>query len=303
MTLHHGFEHTALLRGAYVSIGNFDGVHRGHRAIIELLAERAKTAGAPAVVVTFNPHPIQLLRPEQAPPNLSTLEQKAALLTQCGADAVVVIATDRALLSLSPAEFFEQILVGKLAARGMVEGPNFYFGRNRAGDIDTLRALCADRGMTLDIAEPIEVNGDVVSSSRIRAAIVDGRMAEAIAMLGHPYQIAGIVARGAGRGRGLGFPTANLEGITTLLPPDGVYGGHVMIDENRIRTAVHIGPNPTFDDARRKFEVHLIDFDGDLYDRPLEVHLTQRIRGSRKFADVEELRNQLRTDIAAIRSH
>lgn len=302
MSLNYGIDSTEHLRGGYVAIGNFDGVHRGHRGIAGLLVERARADDVPAVVVTFDPHPIRLLRPEVAPPSLTTVEQKVALLQGCGVDAVAILPTDRALLSMSPAEFFENVLVEEFDPRGLVEGPNFQFGKDRAGDIAALRSLCDEGGRTLDIATPVEFEGEVVSSSRIRRSIADGEMERAVEMLGHPYGVVGTVARGAGRGRTLGFPTVNLEGIETLMPPDGVYGGRVRIDGTDYLAAVHIGGNPTFDDDGRKFEAHLIDFEGDLYDRQLEVALEHRVRGSRRFENPESLREQLQADIAEIRT-
>lgn len=302
MQLLHGFPTPSDSRRGIVAIGNFDGVHRGHGGIVSLLVERAGEDDAPAVVVTFDPHPIRLLRPEHAPPSLTTVEQKAALLGDHGVDFVVVMPTDRELLSLSPQEFFERVIAGEFEARGLVEGPNFRFGKDRAGDIETLRTLCESRGMTLDVAPPIEIEGGIVSSSRIRELVAAGEIAEAVELLGHPYGIVGTVSRGAGRGASLGFPTANLDGIETLIPPDGVYGGRAEIEGASYIAAVHIGGNPTFQDARRKFEVHLIGYRGDLYGRELEVQLTMRVRGSRQFADAEELRMQLLRDIKEIQA-
>jgi riboflavin kinase/FMN adenylyltransferase len=302
MTLLHGFERPQSYRGGYVAIGNFDGVHRGHQQMTSLLADRARAAGVPAVALTFDPHPVELLRPGQVPPRLSTIEWKAELLTRYGADVVIAYPTDRALLNLSPREFFDRIVLDRLDARGLVEGPNFFFGHNRAGDVRTLAQLCEAAGRTLDIVEPVRVGGDLVSSSRVRALVESGQMSEAVELLGHPYRITGLVAHGDERGRELGWPTANLADVPTLLPADGVYAaiGHTgddHCDRGRFPAAVHVGPNATFGQSDRRVEVHLIGFDGDLYGQRLSVDFLARIRGTQKFDSADALRVQLDQDV------
>lgn len=302
MQLFHGFEESAACRGGFVSIGNFDGVHRGHQRILGVLVDRARSAGVPAVVLTFDPHPIQLLRPGQVPPRLSTLERKASLLDRSGVDVVIAYPTDRALLDLSPEQFFEQIVRKELDARGLVEGPNFCFGRNRSGDVTMLSRLCEAFGILLDVVPPLEIDGRVVSSSTIRTLILDGKLAEAANLLGHPYRIRGRVVRGADRGRSIGFPTANLEDVTTLLPSDGVYAGRVDYQGQRLSAAIHLGPNPTFSETGRKLEIHVLDFSGDLYGQELEVDLLARLRDTARFEDVAALRQQLEQDLDAVRA-
>lgn len=301
MTLQRGFENPEAYRGGFVSIGNFDGVHRGHQKIASVLVERARKAGVPAVVLTFDPHPISLLRPGQAPPGLSTVERKAELLEKCKVDCVIAYRTDANLLSLSPVQFFEQIIKGELNARGLVEGPNFFFGHDRSGDITTLRHLCESANISLEIVHSMMVSDQMISSSLIRARISEGDIASAVEWLGHPYQIEGRVGTGAKRGRELGFPTANLEGVTILLPPDGVYAGTASIDGTVHPAAVHLGPNPTFGELHRKLEVHVVDYSGDLYGKTLAVDLLDRVRGVVRFNGVEELRRQLTSDIEKVR--
>jgi len=304
MKLLHGFDPDAGYRRGFVAIGNFDGVHRGHQQMISVLVAQARRDDAPAVALTFNPHPLRLLRPKESPPSLTTLPTKAKLLDDCGVDFVVVMPTTRDLLMLQPEEFFERVLIAEFEARGAVEGTNFRFGRNRAGDVNTLRQLCHDCGMSLVVVPPVTVNGQTVSSSEIRRRIAEGELDDARELLGHPYRIQGTVARGAGRGEDLGFPTANLEGIETLLPGDGVYAAEAFFDDTTFPAtmfpaAVHVGPNPTFDNAERKFEVHLIGFEGNLYGRELDVDLLSRIRDVRRFDEPERLQEQLAKDIAA----
>jgi riboflavin kinase/FMN adenylyltransferase len=301
MVLLRSFEKTPLFRGGYVSIGNFDGVHRGHRKITERVRGLASADGVPAVIMTFDPHPLALLRPGHVPPSLTALEQKAELLEQAGATCVVAYPTDRKLLQLTPEEFFDAIIVAELRAKGIVEGPNFCFGKDRKGDIGTLQDLCRLRGVALQVVEP--VGGEsMVSSSAIRSLIDEGRLSEAVELLGHPYRLRGEVVGGARRGQAIGFPTANLARIETLLPRDGVYGGIARIDGRSFAAAINIGPNPTFGESQRKVEVHLIEFTGDLYGCWLDVDLLQRLRETRKFESREELVRQISQDVAAARA-
>ncbi|MBD3672311.1 MAG: bifunctional riboflavin kinase/FAD synthetase [Planctomycetaceae bacterium] len=297
-----GFGAADAYRGCVVAIGNFDGVHRGHQVMLERLKSHATKYGVPAVVFTFHPHPIKLLRPAQTPPPLSTLERKLELLEEYGVDVVIAYPTDRELLELSAEEFFQQIVCDELQARGMVEGPNFFFGKNRSGDIHRLAELCQRQQMFLEIVEPEKIDGLMISSSRIRELVSKGQIRAACELLGHPYQISGVVTKGAGRGRELGFPTANLTEIPTLLPPAGVYGGVGYLDSNSFSAAINIGPNPTFGDERLKVEVHLIGCQTDLYDQTVKVDLLGEIREVRKFATVDELKDQVQSDLRSAES-
>ena len=301
MKLLYGFDDPTAYHGAYVSIGNFDGVHRGHRTMIARLIELARRDGVPAVVMTFSPHPIEILRPHAAPPPLTTLERKAQLLAGCGVDCVIAYPTDRALLQLTPDEFFQSILLTQLRARGMVEGENFFYGHDRAGNVETLRAACESAGMSLDIITPVRLGSRVVSSSVIRKLVAEGDVAQAAELLGSRYQLRGRVVAGAARGRTIGFPTANLVDVATEFPKDGVYAGQVTWQKQPVRAAINIGGTPTFAEQQRKFEVHLIDFQGDLYDQILEVEFIDRLRDTRPFGSVEELVAQLRIDVAKVR--
>ncbi|MEM6655043.1 MAG: bifunctional riboflavin kinase/FMN adenylyltransferase [Planctomycetota bacterium] len=301
-------------RGGAVTIGNFDGVHRGHATIVAKLRERAAEAGGPSVVFTFDPHPVRLLRPEECPPPLTWTERKAELLAALGVDLMIAYPTDEALLRLSAREFFDQIVRGLLDARAMVEGPNFYFGRNREGTIDLLGEFAGDAGMSLDIVQPLRAAAHglkaaavapdadaegLVSSSRIRKLIQSaGDVGLARQMLTAPYRLRGIVTHGAGRGAKIGFPTANLEGIDTLLPAHGVYSGLATIDRVRRPAAIHIGPNPTFGEGATKVEVHVIGQHDPLYGKAIEIDFLDRLRGVEQFADKDALVEQLRSDVA-----
>jgi riboflavin kinase/FMN adenylyltransferase len=285
-------------RGGAVAIGNFDGVHRGHVAIVKRLLERAKAVRGPALVFTFDPHPVRILRPDQCPPPLTWTERKAELLKANGVDWIVAYPTDEALLHLSAQEFFDKIVRGALDARAMVEGPNFYFGHNREGTIDRLQELTAAAGITLDVVPSVEVDGDLASSSRVRQLIAAGDLAAANRLLSQPYRIRGIVTHGAGRGAKIGFPTANLAGIDTLLPAPGVYAGRAWVGGERWPAAINLGTSPTFGDQSIRVEVHLIGDDESLYGQPMEVDFVARLRDIRPFPSVDALVEQLRSDVA-----
>jgi riboflavin kinase/FMN adenylyltransferase len=286
------------LRYGAVSVGNFDGVHLGHARIVERLIAAARRVKGPAVVFTFDPHPVRLLRPQECPPPLTWTDRKAELLAQLGVDALVAYPTDEALLRISAREFFEQIIRGRLAARAMVEGPNFCFGRGREGNIDTLRQFTAKAGMTLEVVEALRIEGEPVSSSRVRRLVAAGDVESAGRMLTRPYRIRGMVTHGVGRGAKLGFPTANLEAVDTLLPAQGVYAGAAYVGPERFAAAINLGPNPTFGEASVKVEVHLIEYHGSLYGQALEVEFLARLRGVRAFPDVKALQAQLTEDVA-----
>ena len=286
----------ALRRGA-VAIGNFDGVHLGHARIAERLVAKAERVGGPAVVLSFDPHPVQVLRPQLAPPPLVQTERKAELLAALGVDALIAYPTDAAFLQLTAAEFFDRIVRQRLEARAMVEGANFFFGRGRQGNVEVLRQFCAEAAVDLEVVEPLQCGGEVVSSSRIRRLLAEGDVALAGQMLTQPYRIQGTVSHGAGRGAQLGFPTANLAGVRTLLPAEGIYAGRAWADGSIWPAAVSLGPNPTFGEGGLKTEVHLIGYSGTLYDRALEVEFLARLRGIRKFASADELIAQMREDV------
>ncbi|MEX0643413.1 MAG: bifunctional riboflavin kinase/FAD synthetase [Pirellulales bacterium] len=285
-------------RGGAVAIGNFDGVHRGHIQIVHRLLERAAEVNGPAIVFTFDPHPVRLLRPDQCPPPLTWTERKAELLAGHGVDWIVAYPTDEALLALSPADFFQRIVRDTLAARALVEGPNFFFGHNREGTIDRLRELATTAGISLDVVPPVEVDGMLVSSSRVRDLLRAGNVEQARKLLAVPYRIRGLVTHGAGRGAKIGFPTANLEGIDTLLPAQGVYAGRAYLGAENYPAAINLGPSPTFGDATNRIEVHVVGLDDPLYGQPMEVDFLARLRDIRPFDSVDALVQQLHQDIA-----
>jgi riboflavin kinase / FMN adenylyltransferase len=291
----------AAVRGGAVAIGNFDGVHRGHAALAGELRERARAVPGPAVALTFDPHPRELLHPGQSLPPLTTPDDRSRLLHEAGADHVLILRATTALPALSAAEFFDQVIRDRLDARALVEGVNFGFGHNREGNIDTLARLCRPAGLALTVVPPLVVDGLAVSSSRVRAALLRGDVRETALLLGRPYRLHGTVGTGRRRGQALGFPTANLDRPPTLVPGDGVYAVRVRAAGTVWPGAANVGPNPTFGESARKVEAHLIGFAGDLYGQPLAVDFIHRLRDTRPFGGAAELVEQLRRDVEQAR--
>lgn len=286
------------LQGGVVAIGNFEGVHRGHCRLLAKLRERARQAGGPAVAVSFDPHPLSLLRPGSPPAPLLWADRKEEILAASGADRVAIFRTTPEFLQLTAEEFFQRIVVGGFRARGMVEGRNFGYGRGRAGNIDVLARQCASAGLFLDVVDVVVGQGESeVSSTRIRRELSHGRLREATDLLGRPHRVRGRVVKGDGRGAAIGFATANLADVDVLTPAEGVYAGQSVWEGKVHPAACNIGPNPTFGVADRKLEVHLVGFSGDLYGRELQVDLLQRIRGVRSFQGVDDLRRRIAEDV------
>jgi len=281
-----------------VAVGNFDGVHLGHAAIVERLRAAAARHGVPAVAVTFDPHPASVLRPAEAPVPLTTPERRAELLLHLGVDAVCVQPADAALMAVEAEEFFRRMLRDRLAAVAVVEGADFRFGARRRGDVALLGRLCAADGVELDVVDPVVVGGEPVSSSRLRGMIAEGRVADANRLMTAAYRLSGVVEVGARRGATIGFPTANLAEVATLLPALGVYAARARIAGRSHAVAVHVGPNATFGESRVSVEAHLVGFSGDLYGRRLDVDFLDRVRDTRRFASVEDLKAQLADDVA-----
>jgi riboflavin kinase/FMN adenylyltransferase len=280
-----------------VIIGNLDGVHRGHQAVLRQARAIADARGLSTVVLTFDPHPSQVLR-GAAPPRLATLERRIELLRRHGADEVVVEPFTPELAALSPERFATDLLSQRLGAKAVVVGENFRFGAHRAGDLDMLRALGKKLGFEVAAAEVAGDDRGPFSSTRVRDAILSGNIEEATRLLGRRHSLSGVVEGGDRRGRTIGFPTANLGGVTEVLPPHGVYA--VFAGEQP--GVMNIGLRPTVDGTTERIEVHLFDFEGDLYSKRLRVHLIGRIRPEMKFAGLDELKAQIAADAASARN-
>ena len=284
-------------RGGAVSLGKFDGVHLGHVAILKRLRAVADQHGLPAIAITFDPPPITILKPELVQTALCTLERKIELISELGLDAILVLKTGREFLQLTPTEFFKTVLQEKLDVRFLVEGSNFTFGNNREGTSQTLRNLCEGTNVSCDIFEPVIIQGNPVSSSRIRELLIEGNVEAAANLLTKPYRIRGTVAHGEHRGRTLGFPTANLEGTQTLLPKSGVYACVCEVNGLKYAAATHFGDNPTFGQPKRKIEVHIIDFEWDIYGETIDVDIIEKLRNISKFESAEQLVAQMHADV------
>lgn len=286
-----------------VTIGVFDGVHRGHQATIGHAVKRARESGLKSVVLTFDPHPSEVVRPGSHPAVLTEPRRKAELMAELGVDALCVVPFTLEFSRLSPEAFVHDVLVEHLHAAAIVVGENFRFGHKAAGDVALLRDLGRRWGFTVDGA-PLVSSGDVVfSSTYIRACVAAGDVAAAAEALGRPHRVEGVVVRGDQRGRKLGFPTANfLTSSHAAVPADGVYAGWVIRGGERLPAAASVGTNPTFSGEDRRVEAHILDFDGDLYGERLGLDLVANLRGQVKYDGVEPLIAQIKEDVAQTRA-
>ena len=286
------------MTGSVVTVGTFDGVHRGHHAVLAEIHRRAVSSGRRSMLVTFEPHPLEVVNPDAAPALLTTTTERLAALATSGIDRVMTLRFDRAMAALDPADFVDQVLLPRCDLRELVIGHDHGFGRGRQGDVATLQALGASRGFPVDVVAPVRLpDGLPVSSTAIRRAVTGGDLGAAARMLGRPYSVEGVVQRGERRGRELGFPTCNLAiEARKLLPPDGVYAVVVETPAGRFGGMMNQGHRPTFDDGRRLLETHLFGFEGVLYDRSISVQWVALLRDIRRFDSVASLRQQLEVD-------
>jgi riboflavin kinase/FMN adenylyltransferase len=282
-------------------VGTFDGVHLGHWSVLQEIARRAATTGRRSVLVTFDPHPLRIVRPEHAPPLLTTPLEKKEILAESGLEYAVFLSFTKELSKYEPRRFVEEVLIGRLGMEELVIGYDHGFGRDRSGDPDTLVAIGMELGFTVDVVPPVSVAGKAVSSSRIREAITNADMREARVCLGRPYSIRGVVVRGEGRGRGLGFPTANLRvgDRDKLIPPKGIYAVRAAVRGGVHVGALHLGPRPTFKGSPPTIELHLLDFDEDIYGEEIRVDFVRYLREILPFSTVAALVDQMREDVEA----
>lgn len=286
-----------------IAIGQFDGLHQGHQRVIAAAQRLADALGVSASVFTFIEHPRTILRPDRPVPQLTPWPEKLARLETLGLEACVAAHFTPDLAALSPEAFVTRILVGQLHARGVVTGFNFHFGHKQAGNPEVLKALGEQHGFPVHVVQPIDADGGVVSSSRIRELIATGALAEANALLGHDFTIAGKVVHGDARGRQIGFPTANLEvAPDKLLPAFGVYACWVRIGDRRYAGVVNIGQRPTFDPPKLTIEAHVFDFAGDLYGQTIELSLVSYLRPEQAFGSLEALVAQIGADCRQARA-
>ena len=288
--------------GTVLTIGNFDGVHLGHREIFRKVVRKARAIQGTAAVLTFEPHPLRLLAPDKAPPRINTPEEKVRLLEASCIDLLVVLAFNRQLAAMPAEAFVRDILVDKLAVAELVVGYDYAFGKDREGDLEFLQARAAQYGFRLETLEPIRQSGEVYSSTRIRRALQAGDVAGVVKVLGRNFTLDGRVVAGAGRGRNLGFPTANLATDKELVPAQGVYAVKVKWRDRLYDGVVNIGTCPTFDGAGPTLEIHLIDFRQDLYGETLRLYFVERLRAEQRFAGAEDLSTAIRADVERARS-
>lgn len=285
-----------------LALGNFDGLHRGHMKIIDRIRRRAGERGGTSAAMTFDPHPPRVLRPDRAPPLLMTRDQKLEALARSGMQGVAVVRFTEDLSRWDPEAFVRTVLVEWLHVVEVWVGANFLFGHERAGTFNVLRSLGARYGFRAEKIDPVRYKDFVVSSTRIRRLLAEGRVDEAGALLGHHYFIDGAVARGAGRGRELGFPTANVATSNELVPPAGVYATTITIDGIVHPSVTNIGMRPTFGDVDHPVvETHIFDVERDLYDAGVRLSFVQRLRDERAFPDVDALRTQIEADCRSAR--
>ncbi len=287
--------------GSVVTIGNFDGVHLGHREIFRRVVGEARSRQATAAVITFEPHPLRLLAPDKAPPRINTPVEKVRLIRASCIDLLLVLPFTRKLAALPAADFVRDILVRRLAVRHLVIGYDYAFGRNRQGDATFLAAAAKRHGFTLEVLEPLRSGAHVYSSTRIRQALLRGDVNGVVGVLGRHFTLDGHVVSGAGRGRQLGFPTANLKTAKELLPKDGVYAVRVRYGRRMYDAVVNLGRRPTFSSAEPTLEIHLLDFSGDLYGSRLRLYFVERLRDERRFPSVVALQAAICEDIAKAR--
>ncbi len=290
----------ALKGGSVVSIGNFDGVHLGHREILDRVHEKAGQMGLPSVVMTFDPHPRKVLSSPESLRLITDVRVKCAIFELLEVDVMAIINFTREFASESAEQFIDKWLM-MLSPRQVIVGYDFNFGRGGAGSIDMLETEGARRGFDVEVAPALRADGMVVSSSRIRNLVEGGEVALAEKLLGRPYSVFGPVIKGHGRGKRLGIPTANIGAEAELLPCDGVYAGEVVIEDDPLPAMVNVGANPTFDDMHQSVEACILDFDKDIYGKELELRFRQRVRSEIKFPGPDELVAQIEKDKKSIR--
>lgn len=285
--------------GAVVTVGTFDGVHRGHHDVLTTLVRHARARGVPSVVITFDPHPLEVVNPAVAPQLITLRDEKLALFAEAGVSYVAVLPFTATLAAFEAERFVDEVLLGRFAMRELLVGHDHGFGRGRMGDIEVLRTLGHARGFQVVVLPPVHTtDGSAISSTAIRQAVAAGDLDRAALGLGRPYSVSGLVVRGDQRGRTIGYPTLNLAPISArkLLPPDGVYAVRVQLPEGAFRGMLNLGPRPTVGDQERRIETHVFDAGADWYGARVRLDFVARLRGTRPFAGLDALKSQLAED-------
>lgn len=287
------------LKNSYVALGTFDGVHRGHRVLINSAIEEAKKNGGISVVYTFLNHPLEIIAPERVPKMINTIDEKLRLLEEMSVDYVVLQTFDEKYAETSKEEFIDKILIEYLGAKEIFVGFNYTFAERGSGNVEYLRKVAPEKGIKLNEIKAIEYKGQVLSSTLIRKFILEGKIEEANMFLGRPFFISGEVEHGKKLGRVLGFPTANLKVVNKVYPPFGIFGGTVLIEgeKEKYNAVVNIGKNPTLKPGELSVEVHILDFNRNIYGKKIDVSIEKHLRDEKKFGSMEELRQGIRNDV------
>jgi riboflavin kinase / FMN adenylyltransferase len=286
-----------------LTIGNYDGVHVGHRTIIAIVKGKAREIGGTSMLMTFHPHPLHVIRPDKELPSITPVEEKKRLIEEAGIDALLIVPFTQEFSQITPEEYVRDILVRKLGIRGLVVGYDFRFGKGGRGDIEGMSKYAETYGFFLEVVNAVTIGGEKVGSNRIRKLLQSGEVDKANVLLGRPYMISGAVVHGEGRGRAFGFPTINMKTDFDLVPPNGVYVSEVMIGGERLQSVTNIGYNPTFGGRERSIETFILDYGRDLYGESVRLFFHIRLREEARFDNVEELRKQIERDVYSARDY
>ncbi len=290
------------LKNPVLTIGNFDGVHKGHLALFDKVKERAKAIDGQSVVMTFDPHPVKVMKPGNGPPLITPIEQKLELISNAGIDVILCLSFTLEFASISAEDYVQNILVDKVGVKEIVVGYDYTFGRKRQGNVTLLREMGEKLGFRVYLMDPVHLDDAVVSSTSIRELVQEGNLSDAKKFLGRDYQIWGTVIKGKDRGgRLLGFPTANLKSVDELIPKRGVYAVTVVVNDHTWYGVTNIGYNPTFGDDALTVETHLLDFSEDIVGNTIKIKFVKRLRDEKTFGDVKELSDQIARDIEQAR--
>lgn len=292
---------TTRFTNSIITLGNFDGIHLGHQELIRKVIRRAKETGGSSIVVTFRPHPLKILAPDKCPPLISIYEEKIRLFERLGVDVLVKIPFTMEFSSMKPEDFVKNILCDLLGAKEIYVGYNYRFGKGREGDISRLKEYGKEHGFSVIEVDQVSLNGEVISSTKIRQLLRDGSVEHAAKLLGRSYAITGIVIKGDGRGKELGFPTANIASKHSIIPANGVYAVRLFVRDRYCDGIANIGLRPTFNKHDLTVEVHLFDFNEDLYGEDIRVYFIKKIREEKKFASASALITQITADIRTAR--
>jgi riboflavin kinase/FMN adenylyltransferase len=291
-----------IFKDTVLTLGNFDGLHRGHIKIIKLVSARAKKLGVKSALYTFDPHPLKVVAPEKSPPLMLTIKEKARLVESYAVDYMIVANFTKEFASKDPREFVKEVLVDRLRAREVIVGHDYAFGKGKRGTIHFLKELGKEFGFKVTVVDAFKLAGKVVSSSRVRAEVKGGRLRSAAKLLGRDFKVLGKVVRGTNIGKTIGFPTANIMPITELRPKEGVYAVRAEIDGEKVNGVANIGVAPTFGGKEETIEIHLFNFKKDIYGKIITVAFIRRLRGERAFRDKEALIRRIKKDIERARA-